>query len=77
VALGFAGGGSIRTALDDPEGRQTAEPFFEILVAPETPVNMRLMPGQSIVLRLETAPKPLIVQAYKSFQQLFQRRFQA
>ena len=77
VALGFAGGGSIRTALDDPEGRQTAEPFFEILVAPEAPINMRLMPGQSIVLRLETAPKPLIVQAYKSFQQLFQRRFQA
>lgn len=77
VALGFAGGGSLRTTLEDPEGRQTAEPFFEILVVPETPGNMRLMPGQSMVLRLETAPKPLIVQAYKSLQQLFQRRFQA
>ena len=76
VALGFAGGGSIRTTLDDPEGRQTAEPFFEILVAPQTAAHMLLMPGQSMVLRLETVPKPLIVQAYKSLQQLFQMRFQ-
>jgi len=76
VALGFAGGGSIRTALDDPEGRQTAEPFFEILVAPEIPGNKRLMPGQSMVLRIDSFPKPMFVQVYKAFLQLFQRRFQ-
>jgi len=76
VTLGYAGGGSIRTNLDDPEGRRTAEPFFEILVAPEIPETRRLLPGQSMVRRIDSFPKLLLVQAYRAFLQLFQRRFQ-
>ena len=76
AALGYAAGGSTQTALDDPEGRQTAEPFFEILVVPDIPQGERLMPGQSMVLRFESSPKPLLVQAWRAVQQLFQRRFQ-
>ena len=75
AALGYAAGGSTQTALDDPEGRQAAEPFFEILVLPEIPTERRLLPGQSMVLRIEAAPKPLLVQMWKSVLQLFQRRF--
>jgi putative peptide zinc metalloprotease protein len=76
AALGYAAGGSTQTALDDPEGRQASEPFFEILVIPDIPTGTRLLPGQSMVLRFESVPKPLLVQAWKAVQQLFQRRFQ-
>ncbi len=77
AALGYAAGGSTQTALDDPEGRQASEPFFEILVVPDIPEGRRLMPGQSTVLRFDTAAKPLLVQAWKTILQLFQRRFKA
>ena len=75
AALGYAAGGSTQTALDDPEGRQASEPFFEILVVPDIPEGKRLMSGQSTVLRFDAAPKPLLVQAWKAMLQLFQRRF--
>jgi putative peptide zinc metalloprotease protein len=75
AALGYSAGGSTQTALDDPEGRQASEPFFEILVVPDIPEGRRLMPGQSTVLRFDAAAKPLLVQAWKALLQLFQRRF--
>ena len=76
AALGYAAGGSTRTDLDDPTGRQAAEPFFEILVVPSIPETMILRPGQTMALRFETSPKPLIIQGWRSLLQLFQKRFE-
>lgn len=76
AALGYAAGGSTQIDLKDPSGRQAAEPFFEILVVPFLQEADRLRPGQTVLLRFETSPKPLLVQGYRSLLQLFQRRFQ-
>jgi putative peptide zinc metalloprotease protein len=76
AALGYAAGGSTRTDLEDPTGRQAAEPFFEILVVPSIPKTMILRPGQTMALRFETSPKPLIIQGWRSLLQLFQKRFE-
>ncbi len=76
AALGYAAGGSTRTDLEDPTGRQAAEPFFEILVLPSIPESMTLRPGQTMALRFETSPKPLFLQGWRSLLQLFQKRFE-
>ena len=76
AALGYAAGGKTQIDLEDPSGRQTSEPFFEILVAPHLSGAARVLPGQTMVLRFETSPKPLIMQGWRSLLQLFQRRFQ-
>jgi putative peptide zinc metalloprotease protein len=76
AALGYAAGGSTQIVLDDPSGRRTAEPFFEILVVPALREPARVRPGQTMVLRFETSPKPLLVQGWRTLLQLFQQRFQ-
>ena len=76
AALGYAAGGSTRIDLEDPTGRQAAEPFFEILVIPSIPETVTLRPGQTMALRFETSPKPLLMQGWRTLQQLLQRRFQ-
>jgi putative peptide zinc metalloprotease protein len=75
AALGYAAGGSTRTDLEDPSGRRTAEPFFEILVVPASRETGGVRPGQTMVLRFETVPKPLLAQGWRTLLQLFQQRF--
>jgi len=76
AALGFAAGGSTQIDLEDRSGRRTAEPFFEIRVVPSPRETGGVRPGQIMILRFETSPKPLLVQGWRSLLQLFQRRFQ-
>jgi putative peptide zinc metalloprotease protein len=75
-ALGYTAGGAIQTDLTDPSGRQAVEHFFEVLVTPQVQEDIALRPGQIVVLRFETRPKPLLVMGWRSVRQLFQRRFQ-
>jgi putative peptide zinc metalloprotease protein len=76
AALGYEAGGAMRTDVKDSTGRRAAVPFFEILVVPSDP-SVALRPGQTMVLRFETSPKPLAVQAWRTLLQLFQQRIQA
>jgi putative peptide zinc metalloprotease protein len=76
AALGYTAGGATRIDVKDPSGRQTAEPFFEIVVRPAFAGAERVLPGQTMVLRFETVPKPLCVQIWRSLQQVFQKRFE-
>jgi putative peptide zinc metalloprotease protein len=76
AALGYAAGGSTQIDLEDPSGMQAAEPFFEVLAVPFLREETDIRPGQTVLLRLETAPKPLLVQGWRSLLRLFQRRFQ-
>ncbi len=74
AALGYAAGGATRIHQDDPTGRRAAEPFFEVLVIPDPPNAAVLRPGQTMALRIETTPKPLLAQGWRAVLQLFQRR---
>jgi len=75
AALGYAAGGATEIEAADPDGRLTAEPFFEILVIPNVPESILLRPGQIMVLRFEASPKPLLEQGVRTLLQLFQKRF--
>ena len=77
AALGYAAGGSTRIDLEDPSGMRAAVPFFEILVVPSIPETMLLRPGQTMALRFETSPTPLLVQGWRSLLQVLQKRFEA
>ena len=77
AALGYAAGGSTRIDLEDPSGMRAAEPFFEILIVPSIPETTILRPGQTMALRFETSPKPLLVQGWRSLLQVLQKRFEA
>ncbi len=76
AALGYAAGGATRTDIDDPSGRRTVAPFFEILVVPASPEGIVLRPGQTMALRFETSPRTWIAQGWRGLLQLFQRRMQ-
>jgi len=76
-ALGYAIGGSVQTALDDPEGLKAQDPFFEIRIAPDADAKVKLLSGQRVVVRLSTDAKPLAVQWWRALLQLVQRRFQS
>jgi hypothetical protein len=75
-ALGYAVGGSMPTAPQDPQGTKSAEMFFEIRIRPNADSSVRLLTGQRVVARIRMLPnKPLAVQWWWSARQLFQRRF--
>ena len=81
AALGYAVGGTMQTALDDPAGTKAAEPFFEIRVVPDEQAAARLgtaggklRSGQRVVVRIEMPPKSLAKQWWRSLWQLLQRR---
>ena len=75
-ALAFTAGGPIATKPDDRTGTQTTERVFEIQVIPDPSDQVRLLPGQRVVIRFETSPKPLLAQAKRALLQMLQRRFQ-
>ena len=76
AALGYTAGGATRIDLEDTTGRRAAEPFFEILVVPSLIPAVALRPGQTMALRFETSPKPLLVQGWRTLLQLFQKRYE-
>jgi len=74
-ALGYAVGGSMPTLSQDPRGVTAAEKFFEIRIRPQQDSSVRLLSGQRVVARIRMPSKPLAAQWWRSFRQLFQRRF--
>ncbi|MDY7010627.1 MAG: PqqD family peptide modification chaperone [Planctomycetota bacterium] len=75
AALGYAVGGTMQTAPDDPHGTKSSERFFEIHVLPGEDKDVKLLSGQRVVVRFEMPAKPLLVQWWRSLLQLIQRRF--
>lgn len=74
-ALGYAAGGSMQTAPDDPHGTKSMERFFEIHIIPERSERVDLMTGQRVVVRFDMPAKPLLAQWWRSLLQVIQRRF--
>lgn len=75
-ALGWQAGGPVATNPGDPEGRQAAEPFFELRgdVLPEAPAL--LLHGRAGRIRLALPPEPLLPRWVRSLRQLLQKRYQ-
>jgi putative peptide zinc metalloprotease protein len=76
AALGYAGGGSVAVATEDPRGTKTSERFFEIQVNPGPDSAGQLLAGQRVIIRFEAEPKPYLLQWWRGLLQLIQRRFQ-
>ncbi len=74
-SLGYAAGGTMPTAPQDPEGKKSAEMFFEIRIKPDAGSSIRLLTGQRVIARIRMHPKPLALQWWLTVRQLFQRRF--
>ena len=62
-----------RPASDNQD--ETAERLFEIEITPVGPGRESLLPGQTVLVRFQTPPKPLLAQWWRSLRQLAQRRF--
>lgn len=58
------------TGESGPEGDA-----FELRVTPQDPYTSRIMPGQSVVVRIELPPRPIIAQWWRSVRQMAQQRF--
>jgi putative peptide zinc metalloprotease protein len=88
ASLGYQVGGAINTAPEDQDGRKTMENIFEVRVddlkvvkAPKEVIarlgkdELPLLIGQRVVVRFDLTPKPIAVQVWKSFRQLFLKKF--
>lgn len=76
AALGWLGGGDVAIAPDDPHGRRTAEPFFEVRAKLDSKTNVALLDGRSGKIRFDLEPEPLLPRWTRRLWQLLQKRYQ-
>jgi putative peptide zinc metalloprotease protein len=75
AALGWAGGGNVPVAPDDPEGRRALEPFFEVW-AEVGATEATLLHGRGGEIRFALQPEPLLPRWVRQLRQLMQKRYQ-
>lgn len=75
-ALGWAGGGPIPVAQDDPDGRKTIEPFFEVRADLAPGAKAALLDGRSGEIRFDLPAEPLLPRWTRQLRQLLQKRYQ-
>jgi putative peptide zinc metalloprotease protein len=76
AALGWLAGGEVPIDTHDPEGRQAAEPFFEVKADFDPPTSPALFHGRSGKIRFKLAPEPLMDQWIRRLRQVLQKRYQ-
>ncbi len=76
AALGWAGGGEVAVAPDDPHGQRAAEPFFEVHASVQAPSDVTLLDGRSGKIRFDLEPEPLLPRWTRRLWQLLQKRYQ-
>jgi putative peptide zinc metalloprotease protein len=76
AALGWQAGGEVPVDLTDPQGRQAAEPFFEVKAAIQIAINVALVHGRSGKIRFDLDPEPLLQQWWRRLRQAIQKRYQ-
>jgi len=75
-ALGWAGGGPVRVASDDPTGRRTAEPFFLVVAKVENNEAVAMLNDRTGIVRVSLPKEPLLTQWTRNLRQLLQERYQ-
>ena len=76
ASLGAKGGGDIPVMADDASGRRAAEPFYMVKVTLDADSGVKLLHGQSGVVRFRAGTEPLLPGWIRSLRQLLQRRYQ-
>lgn len=76
ASLGFAGGGTIKTARDDQTGLRTETAQFIVYVEPSENESWSGVPGERVHLRFRLSAKPLAVQWVDRLHKLIQGRVQ-
>jgi len=75
AALGWRGGGEVPVRLEDPTGRQAAEPFFLVRAELESDPRVTLAHGRSGQIRFHLPPEPLFKQWSRRLHQLLQKEY--
>ncbi|MCW5549894.1 MAG: biotin/lipoyl-binding protein [Opitutaceae bacterium] len=75
-ALGWSGGGPVKVRPDDPEGLQTAEPYFKAIARVSPSADTVLLHGQTGYIRFTTGKEPLLRQGWRRVRQMLQQRYQ-
>ncbi len=75
-ALGWAGGGDVPVAPDDPQGVRAAEPFFEVRAPITDASGAILMHGRAGKIRFDLGSEPLFPRWMRRLRQLLQKRYQ-
>lgn len=76
AALGWRAGGPVPTSARDNEGRQAAEPFFEVNGNVSDPAGTALLHGRAGWIRFDLPNEPLLPRWVRSLRQLLQTRYQ-
>jgi putative peptide zinc metalloprotease protein len=75
-ALGWAGGGPVAVSQDDPDGRRTMEPFFQVRADLAPGAKAVLLDGRVGEIRFDLPSEPLLPRWMRSLRQLLQQRYQ-
>jgi putative peptide zinc metalloprotease protein len=75
-ALGWTGGGEMPVVMEDPEGRTTVEPFFEIRAELASHPQVTVLHGRTGKIRFDLDPQPLLSQWLRRLRQVLQKRYQ-
>lgn len=75
-ALGWAGGGPIPVSQEDPDGRRTIEPFFQVRADLAHGAKAILLDGRVGEIRFDLPAEPLLPRWMRSLRQLLQQRYQ-
>ena len=75
AALGWGGGGPVEITSDDPEGRKTKEPFFEVRADVLPGAVAAQLHGRSGKVRFDLEPEPVLPRLVRSLRQLLQTRY--
>jgi putative peptide zinc metalloprotease protein len=76
AALGLTAGGDVPVAPDDPNGRKSAEPFFEVHADVESTTRLALLHGRTGKVRFDLPSEPLLPRWIRSLRQMLQKRYQ-
>jgi putative peptide zinc metalloprotease protein len=74
--LGWAAGGEVRIARDDPQGLHAAEPFFEVRAPVTAAGEAALLHGRAGKIRFDLGSEPLLPRWLRRLRQLMQKRYQ-
>jgi len=76
AALGWSGGGDVATNLQDNQGIQTSEPYYQVRADLSPDTRADILNGQSGRIRFSLPSKSLAAQGWRKLLQLVQDRYQ-
>jgi putative peptide zinc metalloprotease protein len=76
AVLGWQAGGTIPTRVDDRRGLVALEPFFQVKARLSPQHGVKVVDGQSGIMRIRLPAQPMLQQALRKLRQFIQKRYQ-